>query len=181
MFKNNKSIPADLRSVVYAGMAQSGNSRHHQDFTKWYVKELLSEEQNRIGRALGYFKDASLLKKTLEFALSKNVRIQDTAQIFAGVWINPAGAQVAWEFTKKNWAELLHKYPSSGHILNRFIKPASVFSSAKQAKDFTQFFKTHKAPGGERAIAQVLEKVYSNAEWVKRDSEKIGHWLKKND
>jgi hypothetical protein len=34
----------------------------------------------------------------------------------------PLGKKIVWEFTKKNWGLLLKRYPSSGHILNRFIK-----------------------------------------------------------
>jgi aminopeptidase N len=112
--------------------------------------------------------------------MSKEVRIQDTAQIFASVWANPIGRKIAWEFTKKNWKVLLERYPSSGHILNRFIKPASVFVAEKDAKDVSAFFKTHSAPGAERAIEQTLEKIYANSAWLKRDSKSIETWLKSN-
>ena len=175
--KNSKTIPADIRSVVYMAMAQKGGIKEHQSFINKYKTESLNEEQNRIGRALGQFKNPALLKKTLEFALSKHVRIQDTAQIFNSVWSNPLGRVIAWEFTKKNWSELLKRYPASGHILNRFIKPAAYFTKPEEAKDFIQFFKKHQAPGAKRSIAQVLEKIYTNIEWLKRDNKHIETWL----
>jgi ERAP1-like C-terminal domain len=105
------------------------------------------------------------------------VRIQDTAQIFASVWNNPAGKKPAWEFTKKNWTILLKRYPASGHILNRFIKSAAGFTKAEEAKELANFFKKHKAPGAERAIQQVLEKIYGSAAWLKRDAKHIENWL----
>lgn len=177
IFRQNKSVPADLRSTVYSAAAQAGNKTRHNEFLKRYSSETLSEEQARIGRALGQFADEKLLKKTLEFAFSNSVRIQDTAQFFASVWTNPKGSKIAWKYSKAHWPELLHRYPSSGHILNRFIKPASVFNTSKQAQEVTAFFKFHKAPGAERAIQQVLEKIYSNDAWLLRDADKIASWL----
>ncbi len=177
-YKKAKSIPADIRAVVYQITAQNGGVKEHADFTKRYKTETLSEEKNRIGRALGQFRNISLLKKTLEFAISEDVRIQDTAGIFMAVWANPMGPKIAWEFTKKNWATLLKRYPASGHMLNRFIKPAANFVRAKDAKDVEQFFKKHPAPGAERSVQQVLEKINSNDLWLNREGKNIENWLK---
>ena len=179
IFKSSKkkNISADIRGVVYQIVAQTGGYKEHKMFTGRYKLETLSEEKNRIGRALGQFRDPEMLRKTLTFALSSEVRIQDTAGIFMSVWANPMGTKVAWEFTKKNWQVLLKRYPASGHMLNRFIKPAANFVTAKDAKDVEQFFKKHPAPGAERAVQQVLEKIYSNDLWLKRDGKHIQNWL----
>ncbi len=177
--KKSKQVPADIRSVIYHILAQEGDKKHQDDFIKRYKTETLNEEQNRIGRALGQFSNPALLKKSLEFAMSKDVRIQDTAQIFTSVWANPSGKKLAWEFTKKNWSILQKRYPASGHILNRFIKPASGFVSARDAKEVAEFFKKRKAPGAERAILQVLEKINSNDAWLKRDLKHLENWLSK--
>lgn len=175
--KDLEKVPADIRSVVYHAVASNGNEKIHKNFINLYKTSTLNEEQNRLGRALGQFNDVKLLNKTLEFAFSKDVRIQDTAQIFMSVWSNPKGKRAAWEFTKNNWAELLKRYPASGHILNRFVKSASIFSTQEELKDFNQFFKKHKAPGAERSVAQVREKIISNIEWLKRDGKQIQNWL----
>ncbi len=178
IFESGK-IPPDIRSLIYQIVAQTGNAKQHANFVARYKSEQLNEEQNRIGRALGQFKDAGLLKKTLEFAMSKDVRIQDTAQIFSSVWANQEGRNLAWQFTKTHWAELLKKYPGSGHILNRFIKPAAGFVTMEKATEVNLFFKKHQAPGAKRAIEQTLEKIYSNAAWLNRDETHIKNWLSK--
>jgi hypothetical protein len=180
LYRTAKNVPADIRSVVYQAVAQTDSKKDYDKFISKYKTEQLSEEKNRIGRALGQFTDSALLKKTLEFAMSANVRIQDTAFIFMSVWGNPKGKKIAWEFTKKNWQSLLKKFPASGHMLNRFIKPASSFISSKDAKDVAAFFKKHSAAGAERAVQQVLEKIYSNDAWFKRDSTQIEKWLSEN-
>lgn len=172
--------PPDIRSVVYAALANKGGEKMHEKFINLYNKSTLNEEQNRLGRALGQFEKIELLKKTLKFAISKSVRIQDTPQIFASVWANPLGRTVAWDFTKKHWGYLMKTYPPSGHIISRFIKPASVFTRKKDADDFKSFFKSHKTPGAERAVAQTLEKIQSNILWLERDNKHLENFIKNN-
>ncbi len=180
IFKKSKNVQADIRSAVYQIVAQSGGVKDFNLFIGRYRRESLSEEKNRLGRALGYFSDQTILKKTLEFALSEDVRIQDTAGIFMGVWANPKGRQLAWQFTKKHWRALLKRYPASGHMINRFIKPAVHFVREQDAAELAGFFKKHPAPGAERAISQVLEKIYANAAWLNRDGKSIENWLNRD-
>ncbi len=175
-----KAVKPDLRGIVYNLAAENGGLRQHKFLINKYKAESLHEEKNRIGRALGKFKDDRLVAKALEFALSKHVRHQDTPGIFASAWSNPYGRQEAWMFTKKHWKNIAERYPSSGHMLSRFIKPASLLSGGKAALEINTFFKKHRPPGVKRAITQVLEKIHSNSQWLKRDSTKIENWLKKN-
>ncbi len=177
IYRREKVIPADLRSVVYHAVAACGSSKEHQQFILKYKSETLSEEKNRLGRALGQFEYEKDLEKTLKFAFSKEVRIQDTPSIFMSVWNNFVGAPLAWNFIKKNWKELTNRYPASGHMISRFLKPASYFIFEKDAEDFAAFFKRNKASGSERAISQVLEKILTNVKWRERDLEKIANWL----
>ena len=179
IYQSEKNIPADVRAAAYHARASTGSVKDHRRLIKQYQTENLSEEKNRLGRALGQFKDQKLLQKTLEFALSSKVRIQDTAGLFAAVWANPLGSDIAWQFTKNNWNVLLKRYPASGHALNRFVKMAAVFTTSAQAKDVLEFFNKHPAPGAGRSVSQVLEKINSNAAWFKRDAKPLGHWLKK--
>lgn len=181
IFKKSKIIPANIRSTVYQIVAQQGKPKDHRQFINRYKTETLSEEKNRIGRALGQFRNNLLISKTLDFAMSKEVRIQDTAGIFAAVWSNMPAQDTVWQYTKKHWKELLRRYPSSGHILNRFIKPVSHFKTLKRGREVEQFFKIHKAPGAERTISQTLEKIYSNDLWLIRDKNKIENFLNRNE
>lgn len=177
LFKRSKSIPSDLRSVVYRAVAQRGDELAHKMFVERYKNEQFSEEKDRLGRALGQFKQEKILKKTLEFSMSDNVRAQDTAGIFYSCWSNKKGTVLAWKFTKENWATLSARYSASGHMLEHFVVPAAGFVTIKDAKDVASFFKKNPVPGAKRSIQQVLEKIYSNDAWFKRDGKHIERWL----
>ena len=98
-------------------------------------------------------------------------------QIIASVWGNPKGRYLAWEFVKKNWNILKERY-AGGHYFTRVFQPAGDFTKVEDAKDIENFVKKHTVPEAKRTIAQTLEQIYSNAEWLKRDRENIENFLK---
>jgi aminopeptidase N len=175
----NKPVPADIRGVVYSLGAKHGGEKEYKELMARYRKESLHEEQGRLGRALASFRDEKLLQKTLEFALSKEVRSQDTLSMVATVWNNPAGREVAWKFVKTNWPTFLERYGSGGHSLGNLVKAGNCLTTREAYNDFKKFFKTHPAPGATRAIEQVLEKIDGNIRWIARDGKKITNWLSK--
>lgn len=171
-----KTIDPDLRGVVYNLVAENGGQKEWNALVKMYKDEGNQQEKDRLGRSLGLFKDQKLLEKTLEFAISKNVRFQNTLGIIASTWHNPRGRYLAWEFVKKNWKMLKERY-AGGHYFTRVFGPAGEFTKISDAKDIEGFIKKNPVPEAQRTIAQALEQIYSNAEWLKRDREKIRKFL----
>ncbi len=176
--KLGKPVPADIRDAVYSVAAEHSGEKEFRKLLACYKKETLHEEQGRLGHAIASFRDKKLLRETLEFSLSKHVRIQDTLSIIGAVWGNPANRELAWSFVKKNWKVFLERYGSGGYALSRLVKSGAVFNTREAYNDFKKFFKTHSAPGAARAVEQVLEKIDGNIRWLARDGKKIEQWLK---
>ncbi len=175
LFKTGKIDP-DLRGVVYSLVAENGGQKEFDTLVKMYKNEENQQEKERLGRSLGKFKSKTLLKESLEFAISKNVRFQNSLGIISSVWGNPVGRYLAWEFVKKNWKLLKERY-AGGHYFTRVFTPAGEFTKKEDAKDILNFVKKNPTPEAQRTIAQALEQIYSNAEWLKRDSKKIKNFL----
>ncbi|MDO8590645.1 MAG: M1 family metallopeptidase, partial [bacterium] len=175
--KLDKAVPADIRGAVYSIAAKHGGKQEFREIMKRYKRETLHEEQSRLGHALASFRDEKLLQETLEFALSKHVRSQDTLGIVASVWSNPSGHDLAWQFVKKHWPIFLERYGSGGYSLSRLVNTGSVFKTRKVYNDFKKFFRTHPVPGASRAVEQVLEKIDGNIRWLARDGKEIEEWL----
>jgi len=174
------NIPADLRSVVYGIVARGGGNTEWKKFETMYKNAKLDEERDRVGRALGGFKDKTLLAKTLTYAMSKNVRMQDAPFMIGTVWQNPNGRDLAWKFVQHNWDTISKRYGEGGHFLGRILAPLGGHIKTKDAKDIEKFFKNHDAPGATRTLEQSLEKIHSNVAWLKADKSKIKKWLEKN-
>ncbi len=176
-----KDIDPNLRDVVYDLVAKYGDTQDHQLFIELYKAARLPQEQERYGSALESFRDANLLAGTLEFAFSPDVRPQDAPFMVAGVGMNPYGRELMWKTVQKRWPKILEQYGSGDHLLLRFIAPLSGFTDLAHAKEIEQFFKKNKAPGAERTIKQTLERIRSNAGWLKRDYKKIAKFLETYD
>lgn len=176
--KGENPVPPDLRGVVYGTVARHGEGVEHAKMIEMYKTLTLHEEKNRIGAALGYFKDKELLQKTLDFSISEYVRSQDMMRFTGIVAGNSFGREIVWKFTKKNWNFILERYGGQKD-LPYFIEPFSSFQTEKDADDIEKFFSKNPAPGAARAIEQTLERIRAKVLWVARDKKNIASWLRK--
>ena len=169
-------VPADLRGIVYDLSAKNGGAKEYAKLLNMYKKVSLHEEKNRIGRALGSFKQKELLQKTLVFALTKHVRPQDSGRMISSVAVQPHGTELAWAFIQSQWKVLFERY-AAGRDLSYLLMPLQVSTSVALAEELQQFLKKHPAPGTERTVQQVLEHIQSNAAWIARDRKQLAVFL----
>ncbi|GAC1496900.1 MAG: hypothetical protein NVS1B13_26830 [Flavisolibacter sp.] len=177
MLDGETQIEPDLRGIIYSIVAKYGQEKTYTELLNLYRKSALQEEKDRIFRALCAFRQKTLLKKTLEFGFSPEVRTQDSFKSIYFVIANPEGRYLAWDFLKSRWDEIVKRY-SGGHLFSRFAEPLEFFTKKEAAAGIEDFFKIHGAPGAERTIKQVIEKIHSNDEWLKRDYINIRDFLK---
>lgn len=177
-FNGTQILPADLRSPVYKTVMAQADDKTYEQMLKLYRDSDLHEEKDRISRSLGATKDPNLIQRVLQFAMSSEVRNQDTVFIIISVAQTAPGRTAAWEFFKNNHKELIIRY-ESGYLLTRLIKYITEnFTSEDMETEVDTFFKTHKFPGSERTIQQSLETIRLNCAWLKRDGESIQKFLK---
>lgn len=87
------------------------------------------------------------------------------------------GRELAWQFFKDNWSELMNRY-QGGFLLARLVKfTTENFASETMAEEVENFFRDHKSPGTERTVQQSLESIRRNAAWLSRDGEAIKQYL----
>uniref|UniRef100_A0A8C4L0C6 Aminopeptidase n=1 Tax=Equus asinus asinus TaxID=83772 RepID=A0A8C4L0C6_EQUAS len=165
-------LSADLRSPVYLTVLKHGDGTTLDIMLKLHKQADMQEEKNRIERVLGATPSPELIQKVLTFALSEEVRPQDTVSVIGGVaGGSKHGRKAAWKFIKDNWEELYNRY-QGGFLISRLIKVREGFHSEELA-----FFESHPAPSAERTIQQCCENILLNAAWLKRDAESIHQYL----
>lgn len=170
-------IPVDLRSVVYAQAAANGGAKEFETLIKMYGSNSHHEEQDRVGRALGNFKDKRILGLAIKFALSPKVRTQDSPGIFIQAARNFYGRDLAWDYLTKNWGEIEPRYNTGGHLLEWFVAGFSSFTDKSDAEKIQKFFKRNPTPALKRSVAQVIERVRSQNSWKKRELKNVRRWL----
>ena len=71
-----------------------------------FRKEEQAEEKDRLSRSLGASKDVDVLQKVLDFAMSEEIRFQDTPWVISSVSNNMKGREMAWQFVKANYSKI---------------------------------------------------------------------------
>uniref|UniRef100_A0A8C8GK59 Aminopeptidase n=1 Tax=Oncorhynchus tshawytscha TaxID=74940 RepID=A0A8C8GK59_ONCTS len=173
-------LSADLRSPVYLTVLKHGDSATLDTMLKLHKQADMQEEKNRIERVLGAISAPDLIQKVLTFALSEDVRPQDTVSVIGGVaGSSKHGRKAAWKFVKDNWEELHNRY-QGGFLISRLIKlSVDGFAIDKMAAEVKSFFESHHAPAAERTVQQCCENILLNAAWLKRDADDIHQYLLK--
>lgn len=179
-FLKGKDLDPNIRTVVYGIVAKYGGIKEYNQLVNLYRKQSLHQEKNRIGVSLGEFEDDKILCQVTEFAISSDVRPQDSIGILSGIAVNPKGRMIWLKFMKYNWDTMLSRYGDGGYTLSRMMKAISNTPEEKHLKYFRDFIKNHKTPGAERAVEQVLERIENNILWKNRDQKEINNFLKKN-
>ena len=171
-------VAPDVRGAVYGLVVEGRGTEGYETVLRVYREAELHEEKNRCLRALGSSNDRDLLRRTLEFSLSDEVRGQDTPLCVAGVATNPLGRDLAWDFLREKWGEFDARYGQGGFIIARIVSITTEdFTTLEKAAEVEAFFESHPAPAATRTIRQSLERIRSNALWLERDGDAIAKWL----
>lgn len=159
--------------------ARRGDAQLYDRFLAASRRATSPEERDRYLLALAAFERPALVRRSLDFTLTPDLRSQDTPAFLARLLGNPATNADAWAFTKARWKELEPK------ALN-FLGGASIgtalgsFCDAKPRDDIRAFFKTHALASGERALAQSLERIESCIALRSAQSGALTTWLASN-
>jgi aminopeptidase N len=171
------SVPPTLASTVLNVAAYGGDAMLYD----LYVAQLpkLSgkpEEYYRFFNALPSFRDPALVQRTLRFAISADVRTQDTATLIAGLLTRTSSEDAAWAFVKENW-DMLTKTLGVFQGIPRIAGAVGAFCTREKRAEAEQFFKAHPVPAAERTLRQAFERIDSCVALKERQAPAAASWL----
>jgi len=172
--KNKNSLTADLQEPVFVLMAWQGDKKTYNKLLSLYRKSTLQEEKIRFLAAMCNFKQKNLLLKTLNLALTPEVRSQNIRVPIMGVSANLHGKTVLWPWLKSHWKKLVKKFGVGNPLANRIVASVGSVIDDRQEKDVRNFFKRNPLPGTERVIEQTLERVRIRSNFLRRIKVEFG-------
>ena len=165
--KSPSSLSPDLIEPICSIAAWNGNDKTHSQLVKLYKNAKTMEEKLRFLGAMCGFQDTKLLKKSLDFSQTPEVRSQNMQLPIMKVAANPYGDKVLWPWLKKNWKKLNKKVGHGNPLFNRIVASISSVVDDSMIKDVKQFFKDNPTPGTERTQSQTIERVRINSRFLK--------------
>jgi len=165
--KSPNSLSPDLVEPICSIAAWNGNAKTHSQLTKLYKNAKTMEEKLRFLGAMCGFKDTKLLKKSLDYSQTSDVRSQNMQLPIMKVAANPYGDKILWVWLKKNWKNLNKKVGHGNPLFNRIVSSISSIADDSMEKEIKEFFKKNPTPGTERTQTQTLERIRIQSKFLR--------------
>jgi aminopeptidase N/puromycin-sensitive aminopeptidase len=124
---------------------------------------------------LPQFNDPKLLQRTLDYAISPDVRSQDALRVVTSVMENPEGEKVAWDFVLAHW-DVVQKVGgpfASGEV----VGATSSFCDAHMRDQVVDFHAAHKIEAAERTYRQSIERINNCVDLKSQQEPQLASWL----
>ena len=123
------------------------------------------------------FEKPELVKRTLEYSLSDDIRNQDFEGLIESTADPVANQQEAWNFIKANWNRIAPKLAT--YSPGTIIKAASPFCQPALREDVQNFFTQHHIEGADRSLRQTLERIDSCLGLKQQQETNLATWLQR--
>jgi aminopeptidase N/puromycin-sensitive aminopeptidase len=169
------SVDRELAGAALAVAALNGDSGFYDKVMAGVKNAKSPEDYYTYLFTLPRFSDQKLLERTLDFAISPDVRSQDALQLVTGVLENPEGEKLAWDFIRQHWSEI---EKSGGPFASAEVVGAtSAFCDAGMRDQVTEFFNAHKIEAAERTYRQSIERINNCVDLKSQQQPQLASWL----
>ena len=173
--EDSASVEPDLAGAALALAALNGDQAFYDKLLAAMKNTKSPEDYYRYLYTLARFTDPKLLQRTLDFAISPDVRSQDALQLITGVLENPAGEKLAWSFIQQHW-DAVQK--SGGPFASAEVVGATrTFCDVQMRDQVVSFFAAHKVEGGERTYRQSIEGINNCVDLKSQQEPQLAAWL----
>ncbi len=153
-------LAPDLLTPVANVVTASGGEDGWNLILQQYRSAVTPQDKVRYLLALPSTPDPDLLARTLDLALSEEVRSQDAPFLVAGVMSNRAGGPLAWHWVEENWAYLQERLPPS--LVARIFEGITALVDPTVAQAVHAFAAAHDLPLAGPRVDQLLERMDIN-------------------
>ena len=169
------SVESSLAASAFGLAAQNGDSAFY-DRVMANVKSAPTPELYYLNFfTLSSFRDPQLLQRTLDYAISPEVRSQDTLNLLGAVMGNPAGEKLAWNFVRSHWAEV--EKAGGPFASAQVVTSTGAFCDAGLRDEVTDFFSVHRVAAAERSFRQAVESIKNCVDLKAQQSNQLASWL----
>ena len=159
-------LAPDLLTPAAHVAAAAGGEEVWETILAQYRADSTPQDKVRYLYALASASDPALLARTLDLALSDDVRTQDSAFLVAAVMGNRAGAALAWDWVERRWDEIQARLPAN--LMARIFEAITTLVDPALAQRVHAFVATHEVPHAGPRMEQLLERMDINVTFAAR-------------
>ncbi len=167
--------PSMVDTVLDLAARNSGPDLYEQ-FAASLGKQSDPQDYYHYLFALTAFRQPALARRTMELALSPQVRSQDVSRVINRELANPEARETAWNFLRDHWAEVSKKTPPADVFL--LAQGIASFCSPQLRNSARQFFAQHPL-AVPRRLQVALERSSACIDLKTAQEPKLAAWLQR--
>lgn len=175
VLRDPASVESSLAGAALGLAASEGDSAFYDKLMAAMKNAKAPEQHYLFFYTLTSFRDPQLLRRTLDFALTPEVRSQDALFLIAAVMGNPAGESQAWDFVRSRWTEV--EKAGGPFASAQIVTSAGQFCDAGLRDQVNDFFSAHKVAAAERSFRQSMERINNCVDLRSQQSNQLASWL----
>lgn len=158
--------------------ARNGDSALYDQLQKRAQSTTSPEATVRYLMVLGDFRTPALVERSLEYAISPQVRSQDAPFLINRVLSNHVTQDQAWDWIRQHWSQVEAKLTnfSAGSV----VDSAGTFCDAGHKEQVQQFFTQHPIPTAQRTLQQSLEFIGNCIDLKAQQQPSLASWLEQS-
>ena len=165
-------MDASLAAAAVAVVAATGDRDDYDRFLARSKDAPTPQEQLRYLYALADFRHPDLMDRTLQLALSDEVRSQNAPFLLSRAMANRDVGDRAWRFVKERWEEVNRRLPPNTIIY--LADGVRFLTTPEQEADVQAFFEENDIPQARKMLKQVLERQRINVAFRRRVEPQLG-------
>jgi len=165
------SVDPELIAAATNVVAATGDAETYELMRQRFLTATTPQEQLRNLYALAEFDDEALILATCEFAMSPEVRTQNSPFLLRSAIANRRQGPAAWAFLRDHWQQALDRFPSNTIV--RMVDTVKFLSTPQLVDDAAAFFADHPIEQATKTLEQILERQRVNTDFRIREA---GRW-----
>ena len=155
--KKDKTLDATLADAAVLVSTTNGDAALYDKVLAVSRNSNDPGEQEDALRTLARFRDPALVKRTLDYVASGEVRNQDSWALLVALLRHRETREQTWEYIQKNWDKIHAQLTvSSGADV---VGATGFFCTVQQRDEVIDFFATHKVEASERTLAKAVDSI----------------------
>jgi puromycin-sensitive aminopeptidase len=170
------SLDPDVAAAVVPIVAHAGGASEYEACLSALRAAVTPQEEQRYLRALAEFQPATLVRRTLELAVSDAVRSQDAPLVLRDLLLAPHSRELAWAFLKEHWEAIQRRLPSLTGMRRMCEGIVGLATPALEA-DVRAFCAARDVSLGGKALEQDLEQLHIAVAFKERVGAELATYL----
>jgi aminopeptidase N/puromycin-sensitive aminopeptidase len=175
IFSHKKPSDPALVDISIALAASAGSEEFYNGILDFSQQTKDPGLQIELLQILTRFRDPALVKRTLDYAVSGNVRNQDS-WILIAIELNQRESRgVAWPWVQANWDKVAAQLTTSSGA--QLVGATGSFCSVDERQQVASFFAAHKVEAADRSLAKALDSIDACIRLKQTQEPNLHAWL----